>query len=321
MIKKSANVINLIFIPAFNWSVLFFILLFADMYTPAISILILLFASYLVHRLLSRRWTKPKKAMQKKWKILLAQEVPFYAGLNIDQKHLFEYKVMEFLANVKITPIDTAVDILDKLLIAASAVIPIFAFPEWKYYNLDEILLYPTCFNEDFETTGKDRRILGMVGTGYMEGKMILSKQALRHGFQNESDKRNTAIHEFVHLIDKADGVIDGIPSLLMEKQYVLPWFDMIDKKIHEIEADRSDINPYGATNRIEFFAVLCEYFFECPKLLQRKHPKLYDYLEMIFHQRMTEREFVSVEAEIGRNDPCPCESGKKFKKCCGSVV
>jgi len=24
---------------------------------------------------------------------------------------------------------------------------------------------------------------------------------------------------------------------------------------------------------------------------------------------------------KIGRNDPCPCGSGKKFKKCCGSVV
>jgi hypothetical protein len=22
---------------------------------------------------------------------------------------------------------------------------------------------------------------------------------------------------------------------------------------------------------------------------------------------------------EIGRNDPCPCGSGKKYKKCCGS--
>ncbi len=23
-------------------------------------------------------------------------------------------------------------------------------------------------------------------------------------------------------------------------------------------------------------------------------------------------------EKEIGRNDPCPCGSGKKYKKCCG---
>ena len=24
-------------------------------------------------------------------------------------------------------------------------------------------------------------------------------------------------------------------------------------------------------------------------------------------------------EPKIGRNDPCPCGSGKKFKQCCGS--
>ena len=23
----------------------------------------------------------------------------------------------------------------------------------------------------------------------------------------------------------------------------------------------------------------------------------------------------------IGRNDPCPCGSGKKYKKCCGAVL
>ncbi len=291
------------------------------MFTTILPILAVLVVAYGVYRKFSRQWDEPEEAMPQRWKTMLAQEVPFYAGLNIDQKHLFEYKVMEFLANCTITAVDTTVEDLDKLLIAASAVIPIFAFPEWKYYNLDEVLLYPSCFNHDFETTGKNRRILGMVGTGYMEGKMILSKQALRHGFENESDKRNTAIHEFVHLIDKADGVIDGVPSLLLEKQYVLPWFHMIEQKIDEIEANRSDINPYGATSRVEFFAVLGEYFFECPKLLQRKHPLLYDYLEKIFHQRMTQRTFITVKAEIGRNDPCPCASGRKFKKCCGSIV
>jgi len=28
---------------------------------------------------------------------------------------------------------------------------------------------------------------------------------------------------------------------------------------------------------------------------------------------------FVKSEPEVGRNDPCPCKSGKKFKKCCGA--
>jgi preprotein translocase subunit SecA len=26
------------------------------------------------------------------------------------------------------------------------------------------------------------------------------------------------------------------------------------------------------------------------------------------------------VEQKVGRNDPCPCGSGKKYKKCCGAV-
>ncbi|MCZ2154947.1 MAG: SEC-C domain-containing protein [Bryobacterales bacterium] len=24
---------------------------------------------------------------------------------------------------------------------------------------------------------------------------------------------------------------------------------------------------------------------------------------------------------KVGRNDPCPCGSGKKFKKCCGAAT
>ena len=29
-------------------------------------------------------------------------------------------------------------------------------------------------------------------------------------------------------------------------------------------------------------------------------------------------RPVVRTEAKVGRNDPCPCGSGKKYKKCCG---
>ncbi len=29
--------------------------------------------------------------------------------------------------------------------------------------------------------------------------------------------------------------------------------------------------------------------------------------------------ETITVEQKIGRNEPCPCGSGKKYKKCCGT--
>jgi len=29
-------------------------------------------------------------------------------------------------------------------------------------------------------------------------------------------------------------------------------------------------------------------------------------------------KEAVAAGKKVGRNDPCPCGSGKKYKKCCG---
>ncbi len=265
-------------------------------------------------------WKKPIKPFPASWRKILFENVIFYNNLNPEEKQQFEFKVHEFLINCIITGVETEVNEYDRVLVAASAIIPIFAFPNWQYFNLKEVLLYPNLFNEEFNTNGEKRSIAGMVGTGYMEGKMILSKQALHHGFRNESDKKNTAIHEFVHLIDKADGNIDGIPALLLEKQYTIPWIDLIQKKIEEIYEGQSDINPYGATNKTEFFAVISEYFFERPKLLNQKHPKLYTLLEEIFNQKMAKKQKKSSSLEINRNDPCPCGSGKKYKHCCGKI-
>jgi Mlc titration factor MtfA (ptsG expression regulator) len=268
----------------------------------------------------NKSWILPKDPFSGEWRTFLMKEVNFYNALTNQEKEQFEYKVQEFLLNCRITGIQTTIDDYDKLLVAASAVIPIFAFKNWKYINLDEVLIYPNTFNQHFETQGQNRSILGMVGTGYMKGKMILTKQALEIGFKNETDKKNTAIHEFVHLIDMADGVTDGLPSVLLGKQYVLPWLDMINKKIDEIFEGKSDINPYGSTNRAEFFSVVSEYFFERPKLLEKNHPKLYDLLEKIFNQDMSEKTLKKNISRIGRNSPCPCNSGKKFKKCCGNI-
>jgi Mlc titration factor MtfA (ptsG expression regulator) len=268
----------------------------------------------------SRRWLIPTESFPAEWRTILTREISFYNSLSGDEKSSFEYKVQEFLLNCRITGIETSLNAEDKLLVASSAVIPIFEFEGWRYTDLQEVLLYPSMFNEKFDTQGPDRNITGMVGSGYMEGKMILSKPALKHGFKNESDKKNTAIHEFVHLIDKIDGSIDGIPSLLLEKQYSIPWIDLINQKIDEIFEGQSDINPYGGTNRAEFFSVVSEYFFERPKLLEKNHPGLYELLERIFKQDMASRNLSNKTKKIGRNSPCPCHSGSKFKNCCGRI-
>lgn len=265
----------------------------------------------------TRKWHTPQKPFPDAWKAILNKYVTFYRSLNSEQKKLFEDKVMVFLVNYKITPVDVKIDIVDRLLVASSAVIPIFSFPNWRYHNLNEVLIYPSSFNKGFQISGANTNILGMVGTGFMEGKMILAKTALRHGFLHDSDRKNTAIHEFVHLIDKSDGLVDGFPRLLLEKQYAIPWFKLMAEEINAIHTSQSDINPYGGTNYAEFLSVASEYFFEKPKMLSTKHPELYKLLASVFDQELASTPKVLKDV-IHRNDPCPCHSGKKYKRCCG---
>ena len=219
------------------------------------------------------------------YRAILNEQVEFFRQLGEAKQQEFENRVQLFLTQTKITGVKTVVEDIDKVLIASSAVIPIFGFPDWEYANLQEVLLYPDSFNDDFEQTGSNRNILGMVGSGAFNGVMILSQHELRQAFINKTGKNNAAIHEFVHLVDKSDGAIDGIPEFILQKQYILPWLQLMQQEIKKILADRSDINPYGATNEAEFFAVVAEYFFERPDLLQDKNPELYQLLTTIFRQ------------------------------------
>jgi len=230
-----------------------------------------------------RATTVPVEPIPGSYRQILSEQVLFYQQLDEIRKKEFENRIQQFLSQTKITGVNTVVQDQDRVLIAASAIIPIFNFPGWEYIHLHEVLLYPDSFNHEFEQQGSRRDVLGMVGNGALNHVMILSQHQLRQAFINKTGKDNTAIHEFVHLIDKTDGDIDGIPAFILEKKYIQPWLQLMQHEIRLIIEDKSDIDPYGATNEAEFFAVVSEYFFERPKLLKEKHPKLYELLEKIF--------------------------------------
>ena len=162
-----------------------------------------------------------------------------------------------------------------------------------------------------------------MVGTGAMNRIMILVKPDLIQGFKNTTDKRNVGVHEFAHLVDKSDGVIDGLPAVGLDREVIGPWLDLVRRKMQEISDNESDIHAYALTNEAEFFSVVSEYFFERPGLMKRKHPELFAMLQKVFRQDLgsrlqdIRREMTAGPKTFGRNSPCPCGSGKKYKKCC----
>lgn len=240
---------------------------------------IILFTAF---KLLKRKAIVPVAA-QAGFKQVLTDQVPFYNQLSPPQQQQFQQRMLQFLAQVKITGVNATVEDIDRIYIAASAIIPVFNFANWEYVNLHEVLLYPDSFDDEYKQAGGGRNILGMVGNGAMNHVMILSQQQLRQAFTNASGKENTAIHEFVHLIDKTDGDIDGIPASLLDKKYILPWLRLMHAEISRIKTNDSDINPYGITNESEFFAVAAEYFFERPDLFAEKHAELFQLMEKIF--------------------------------------
>lgn len=256
------------------------------------------------------------------WGILLQQHVAYYNGLSEQDQHEFRRLIQVFLAETPITGIETEVEDLDRILVAASAIIPILGFPDWEYSHVSEVLLYPGRFNQGFSTeqNAQDRNILGMVSGRMADGIVILSQPALRSGFANASDKRNVGLHEFVHMVDKADGSIDGL-AYGLPADMLRPWYDFIQKKLDHEGAHWGDINPYGATNAQEFLAVTSEYFFENPQAMARKHPELYRYLCKLYRQTPIEILQEGLEHQqvvrVSRNSPCPCGSGKKHKRCC----
>ena len=277
-------------------------------------------------RFLIRKYTRRKKILSRpfpqEWAEVLKSHVAYYNALDTDEQERFRRQVQIFLGEKTITGIETDIDIITRILIAASAVIPVFRFPEWEYDKLGEILVYPSNFNDEFQFSDGQSDILGMVVTN--SSALIISKPALHAGFRNSTDGNNVGIHEFIHKIDEEDGHVDGIPALLADPATISRWKEIIETESVRIEKGRSDINPYALTNEAEFFAVVSEYFFEKPSMMAQHHPELYKILTRIFRQDTKALLKSAVRSilkpggrKIGRNDPCPCGSGKKYKKCC----
>ncbi len=246
-----------------------------------------LFIVWLIWWYVKRRKTTNESAppLPPSYPALLERHVGYYRDLPDDRKEEFEKRVGQFLARITIEGVGVTVDDTDRILVASSAIIPIFGFTNWDYYRLTNVVLYDGNFSKDF-TDETERNVLGMVGQGgALQSSMVLSKPALHAGFDVDSSKSNTGIHEFVHLLDQADGAADGLPEYLLDKDHTKPWLKLIHAKINEIKANQSDIDPYGITNEAEFFAVASEYFFKRPDLLQEKHPQLFARLEEMFQQ------------------------------------
>lgn len=219
------------------------------------------------------------------WAKVLQQEVRFYQHLDEADKKKFQQLMLRFVHTTNING-GGGVQLTDELitLTGASAVIPVFHLPGWPYDHLKEVVLVPDRVRNPADIHSKERSgILGMVNGYGSPDTMFLSAPSLKAGFNDERDSRNVGIHEFAHIIDETDGVINGIPAAYMTREQIPLWKKVVEQDMERIVERKVHTNPYAATNEAEFFAVLSEEYFENPHRLQKEHPQAFKLLKQVY--------------------------------------
>ncbi|MEJ2109009.1 MAG: zinc-dependent peptidase, partial [Acidobacteriota bacterium] len=162
-------------------SLLFSLILARTGLTLWVSAPVSMMVAYLVYIGLTRKIRRRRKILAQpfpaEWEAVLQSDVVFFRALSVEDKKRFRRELQLFLGEKRITGIGHTLDTATRVLTAASAIIPIFGFPEWEWDQISEILVYPDRFNQDYEfESGTQRHTLGMVGTGAMTRMMILAR-------------------------------------------------------------------------------------------------------------------------------------------------
>ncbi len=162
---------------------------------------------------------------------------------------------------------------------------------------------------------------------------------------QNILIEKIKAIYESKHEEAKklnSEDVLNGIERYLILNTVNERWMDHIDNITGLKEG--IGLRAYAQTNPIEAYKIECFNMFEelidtiqeeSTKAVFSVRPNVNNNLQKVVQLEnessitnittnengsngKVKREPIKVDKKIGRNDPCPCGSGKKYKQCCG---
>ena len=127
------------------------------------------------------------------------------------------------------------------------------------------------------------------LGEAWLRGPVVLAWDAIRRGVAIPDDGRNVIYHEFAHKLDMIDGYADGAPPARSRADFDT-WTQVSAREYDFlVEAARRGkqtlMDPYGATNPAEFFAVATELFFERPEAMRKGQSELYECLARFYGQ------------------------------------
>ncbi len=227
------------------------------------------------------------------WLAILKDRMPVYRRLPMELREQLHGLVLVFLADKTFVgrggfEITEAV----RVVVAAQACLLLLNRETTMFPLFRTILVYPSTYAVDHQEEDGAGIVSAetqeRAGEAWERGPVILSWDDVEYGASNFEDGGNVVLHEFAHQLDFEIGGGDGAP-LLSSAAAAATWANVFqreyDRLLTDIEAGRETVlNPYGATEPAEFFAVATETFFEKPRELAREHRELYAALRGYYH-------------------------------------
>lgn len=221
----------------------------------------------------------PAEPFPDEWASFLWNHSAHYRRLPSGLNTTFERDVQRFIATQRITGVEIEVDDHLRLLVSASAATLSLGWPEYKWREVTEVLLYPDHFDRDF-TIGSPE----LAGLAHVWGTVILSVPALWHGFEHYDDAYHVGLHEFAHLLTFDQGKNVRIPVGLRPRRIQL-WEAIQARELTRIRSGDSVVEVLGVDTDVEFFPSAVEAFFQKPIVLKHSHRRLYGFLSNYFGQ------------------------------------
>lgn len=180
-----------------------------------------------------------------------------------------------------------------RLIIAAQACMLLLHREAAYFPALRSILVYPDEYvaphpeHQDDGTVVEDHE--PRAGESWSEGSLVLSWEDVLAGGADPGDGENVVLHEFAHQIDEEFGLSEIDPDEASQPE-ARQWAAVFRRSFERFESQAqrgrmTPIDPYGATNEAEFFAVVTETFFERPAELRIYDPELYAQWSRFFQQ------------------------------------
>jgi len=241
-----------------------------------------------------RRRRLREVAFPKEWLAIVERNFPLFGRLDeADRSELLGHAQV-FLAEKRFEGAG-GLEMTDEIrvTVAAHACLLLLHREPHYYPELISIVVYPHAYVARVVQRGPDGVVhefaSARLGESWTRGVVVLSWDDVRAAGRDVHHAHNVVLHEFAHQLDAENGAVDGAPLLERRGMYAA-WARILSGEFDALRRAaargvHTDIDPYGATNPAEFFAVVTEAFFEQPLSLERRHPALYEELALFFKQ------------------------------------